>query len=61
MTADGFEFLSWFFPSIWQFFTSWKVPGTNVTPASWFMFIIVAGIVLVFISKYLGVGWFNGK
>lgn len=61
MTQDGLDFITWFFPQIWKFFTVWKVPGTGVTPASWFMFFIVAGLVLTLITKLLGVGWFNNR
>lgn len=61
MTSDGILFLEWFFQNIWQFFTSWKVPGTAMTPASWFMFLIVAGLVLTLITKFLGQSWFNSR
>lgn len=61
MTQDGLDFLVWFFPTFWKFFTDWKIPGTGTTPASWFIFIIVAGIVLTLVSKILGVSWFHGK
>ncbi|MBR3963042.1 MAG: hypothetical protein IKK14_05905 [Oscillospiraceae bacterium] len=61
MTADGLSFIEWLFPNIWQFFSDWKIPGTNMTPASWFIFFIVAGVVLTLISKLLGVSWFNNR
>lgn len=33
MTKEAVGFLSSYFESIMQFFTNWKYPGTNVTPA----------------------------
>lgn len=59
MTQDGLDIITWFFPTFWKFFNDWKIPGTDVTPASWFIFFIVAGVVLTLISKLLGVSWFN--
>lgn len=61
MTADGQAFIQWFFSSIWRFFTDWKIPGTDMTPASWFMFLIVAGLVLTLITKFLGLSWFTNR
>lgn len=34
MTKEAVGFLSAYFESIMQFFTKWKFPGTNVTPAA---------------------------
>lgn len=61
MTQDGLDFLTWFFPTIWQFFTSWKIPGTGTTPASWFFFLIVAGLVLNLLPQLFGVSWFKNR
>lgn len=47
MTQDAIDFTTWFFENIWYFFNSWKIPGTNTTPAAW-LYVIV--IVVVFLS-----------
>lgn len=44
MTSDGYAIVTTLFSEVWRFFTSWNIPGTNTTPAAWFMFIMVAGI-----------------
>ena len=59
MSADAIDFLTWFFPAIWKFFTDWKIPGTNTTPASWAFFLMVAGLVLTIIPKFFNVNWFD--
>lgn len=59
MTADGLTFLQWFFTNIWYFFTSWKIPGTGVTPAGWLLFLLLAPMVLALIQKLIGVSWFK--
>lgn len=59
MSADAISFLQWFFENIWKFFTSWKIPGTGVTPAGWLLFLVVAPLVLLLIQKFLGLSWFK--
>lgn len=49
MTADFLLLLRFVFTDLWQFFTSWHIPGTNVSPASWALFAL--GMVLV--MRYL--------
>lgn len=61
MTSDGILILEWYFENLFKFFTEWKIPGTNVTPATWFIFLIIAGVLLTFISKFLGTSWFSGR
>lgn len=56
MTNDALLVLEVLFGTIWRLFTSWHIPGTNVTPAVAFAFFIVAGIGLKFISRLFGVG-----
>lgn len=34
MTEDGVYFVAWFFHNFWQFFTSFHIPGTAITPAA---------------------------
>lgn len=41
MTSAGLQALSCIFENAWKLFTSWHIPGTNVSPAMWFMFLLV--------------------
>lgn len=56
MTNDALLVLETLFSTIWRLFTSWHIPGTNVTPAVAFAFLIVAGIGLKFIGRLFGIG-----
>lgn len=56
MTNDAVLVLQSLFQTIWRLFTSWHIPGTNVTPASFFLFLSVAGIGLTFVLRFLGIG-----
>lgn len=49
MTAEALQFLSSFFASIWKYFTGWYLPGTNVTPVAWALFLLM---VIVFIKMF---------
>lgn len=49
MTAEAVQFLSGFFSRIWAFFTGWYLPGTNVTPVAWALFLLM---VIVFIKCF---------
>lgn len=44
MTDDAIAVLQCLFQTIWSLFTTWKIPGTNVTPAGWALFFLAAGI-----------------
>lgn len=55
MTDDAILVLQCLFQTIWQFFTSWYIPGTKVTPASFALFLLVAGLGLNFLFRLLGV------
>lgn len=55
MSNDAVLVLQCLFQTIWQFFTAWHIPGTNVTPASFALFLIVAGLGLNFLFRLLGV------
>lgn len=44
MTNDALAVLNCLFQTIWSLFTTWHIPGTNVTPAGFFLFLISAGI-----------------
>ena len=56
MTDDAILVLECLFQTLWQFFTSWYIPGTNVTPAVMFLFLGAAGIGLRFVCRFLDVG-----
>lgn len=53
MTRDAIQILSTMFAQCWRFFNSWVFPGTNVTPASMFLLIIVSGLVLRFVLSII--------
>lgn len=43
MTRDGVQIVYFLFHTVWRFFTTWYIPGTQTTPAMWFVFTIFAG------------------
>lgn len=47
MTAEALDFTFSFFHTIWYLFIGWKLPGTNVTPAAWALFLV---LVVVFVK-----------
>lgn len=53
MTNDSLLVLETLFQTIWRLFTSWNFPGTNVTPAEMFLFLISAGIGLRYVLMFL--------
>lgn len=54
MTADFLMVLRSLFRSIWLLFTSWNIPGTNVSPADWAVFSLVLYFGIKFIKRLLG-------
>lgn len=46
MTSDAITFYLGYIPQIWKFFTSWFIPGTNVTPAAFCFFVLAVGLVI---------------
>lgn len=50
MTSDALMVIHFLFTSIWSLFTSWYIPGTNVTPAA-MAFFLLAGVVILRILK----------
>lgn len=50
MTSDGLLVVQYLFTQIWSLFTSWNIPGTGVTPAAFFLFLLSAGVGLRIIS-----------
>lgn len=53
MTSDAFSVVQLLFSSIWSLFTSFNIPGTNVTPASFAIFILFVGIIIRFVHNLL--------
>lgn len=56
MTNDGILVLQCLGQTIWRLFTSWHIPGTNVTPAAAFLFFLCAAIGLKFMGRVVGFG-----
>lgn len=53
MSADALSLLSGLFSGVWQLFTGWYLPGTNVTPAAFalailFIWLLIRRIVRMF-------------
>ena len=46
MTSDAIRFYLGYIPQIWNFFISWYIPGTNVTPAALSFFVLAVGLVI---------------
>lgn len=61
MTADAILVLQTLFGSVWSLLTSWYIPGTNVTPAAMFFFILAAFFLLRVIRHYTGSGEGGGS
>lgn len=55
MSGEVLTFLTGCVSQFWHIFTGWYVPGTNVTPAGWFLFLLSAGVLFRFLGK-LGFG-----
>lgn len=53
MTADAIQILQFIFNVIWKMFTSWHIPGTNVTPAAMGFFLLVAAMIINSIKSVL--------
>lgn len=49
MTAESLQFLTGFFASIWSYFNGWFLPGTNVTPIAWALFLALS---VIFIKTF---------
>lgn len=54
MTNEALQFVSGFLSNVWQFFTGWYLPGTNITPASLAIFLIIVGITIRFARTLSG-------
>lgn len=53
MTSDAILVVKFVFTTIWSLSTSWYFPGTNVTPAVVFFFLLTAYAVLRIIRQNL--------
>ena len=53
MTSDALLVVQCLFSTIWSLFTSWYIPGTNVTPAQFFLFLGSASLGITFIVRLL--------
>lgn len=53
MTADALLVVRFLFTTIWSFFTSWYIPGTNVTPAAMAFFLLASAAILKIVKVYL--------
>lgn len=52
MTDDAVKVVQSLFSVIWRIFTSWYIPGTNVTPAMMALFLASAGIGLRLLIRF---------
>lgn len=53
MTDDSLLVLRCLFATIYRLFTSWYIPGTNVTPAMAFFGILFLSLVFRFVADFL--------
>ena len=60
MTSDALLVVQCLFSTIWSLFTSWYIPGTNVTPAVALFGILFIVILFRVLSRVLGL-WDDGK
>lgn len=54
MVSDALLVIRFLFTSIWSFFTSFYIPGTNVTPASFAFFVLTVFLILRIVKRNLG-------
>lgn len=52
MSNDALMVVQTLFSVIWRIFTSWHIPGTNVTPAVMALFLASAGIGLRLLVRF---------
>lgn len=56
MSQDAILAISGGISQIWRLFTSWVIPGTDITPATWAMFSLFFVLFIRFIVRILGDG-----
>lgn len=55
MTSDALLVVRFLFTEVWSLFTSWYIPGTNVTPAA-MAFFLLSAFAVIRILKYFFIG-----
>lgn len=55
MTADALQVVKCLFTTVWTLFNGWYIPGTNTTPAQFFLFLTAAIITIRFIKRIISV------
>lgn len=60
MTNDALSVVGALFSTVFKLFTSWYIPGTNVTPAVALFGILFVSFMFRFFAKLLGI-WDDGK
>lgn len=55
MSSDAMLVVKCIFETIWQLFTSWHIPGTQVTPLEMGLFMLTAAIGLSFVYRIFNV------
>lgn len=55
MTNDALSVLVCLFTNIWRLFNSWRIPGTNVTPAEGAFGILFTVMMFNFVGQALGI------
>ena len=51
MTSDAIMVVECLFSTIWSLFTSWYIPGTQTTPAQFFLFLILVSLSITFVVR----------
>ena len=51
MTSDAIMVVKCLFSTIWSLFTSWYIPGTQTTPAQFFLFLIMVSMSITFVIR----------
>lgn len=60
MTDNAVLILECLFGTIWRLFTAWHIPGTNVTPAEFALFVLFACVIFRFLADFT-YGIFGGN
>lgn len=55
LTNDALLVVECLFGTIWKFFNSWYIPGTNVTPAVMMFGFLFLKIVFRFVGQFFGI------
>lgn len=55
MTNEALEIFGALVNSIWVLFTSWHVPGTNFTPAQFYLFLLLLPLIIKLVKSIVTV------